>query len=99
MALKRRAQILPQQPAAADLAAGLGWRHQGALGVRAGPPATETGTGLGPLRGPVVDRPAPARADDLHGLCLLAAPPPRRAAPDGAGEKYRTKFRDRHHLP
>jgi hypothetical protein len=49
------------------------------------------------LRRPRLDGPAPARADDLHGLCLLAAPPPRRAAPDGAGEKCRAMFQDRLH--
>ena len=30
---------------------------------------------------------------------LAAAPPPRRATPDGVGEKCRVVFRDRHHLP
>ena len=39
-------------------------------------------TGAGPLRGPLLDRPAPARPDDLHCLCLLAAPAPR---PDRTG--------------
>src|SRR4029079_9224253 len=71
---------------------------QGALGLRAGAPATQTGAGLGSLRGPVLDRPAPARADDLHGFRLAAAPPPRRATPDGVGEKCRVVFRDRYHL-
>jgi SRSO17 transposase len=51
----------------------------------------------GPLRGPVLDGPAPARADDPHGLCLAPAPPPRRAAPDGVGEKCHVVFRDRLH--
>jgi SRSO17 transposase len=82
-----RAQVLPQQPAAADLAAGARRRDQGPLGLRAGTPAAQAGTGLGPLRGPVLDRPAPARPDDLHGLRVPAAPAPRRAAPDGVGEK------------
>jgi hypothetical protein len=34
----------------------LACRHQGALGLRAGAPAAEAGTRLGPLRGPVLDR-------------------------------------------
>src|SRR3712207_8712398 len=68
MALKRRAQILPQQPAAANLAAGARRRDQGPLGLRAGTPAAEAGTRFRLLRGPVLDRPAPARPDDLHGL-------------------------------
>src|SRR5689334_8209659 len=72
-------------------------RHQGTLGLRAGAPATQAGAGPGSLRRAVLDRPAPARPDDLHGLRLAPAPPPRRAAPDGAGEKWRALFRDRHH--
>jgi SRSO17 transposase len=98
VALEWRAQILPLKPAATHLAAGAGRCHQGALGLRAGTPATQTGTGLGPLRGSVLDGPASARADDLHGLCLPPASPPRRAAPGGVGEKCRVVFRDRHHL-
>jgi SRSO17 transposase len=52
--------------------------------------------GLGPLRGPVLDRPAPARADGLHRLCLPAALAPRRTEPGGAGGKCTPTFRDRH---
>jgi hypothetical protein len=97
MALEQGAQILPEQPATADLAARLGRRHQSALGLRVGPPAAQAGTGLAPLRGPVLDRPTPTRANDLHGVRLSAIPPPRRAAPDGAGKKCRAIFQDRHH--
>jgi SRSO17 transposase len=41
----------------------------------------------GTLRRTLLDRSAPTRADDLHRLCLSAAPPPRRAPPDEAGGK------------
>ncbi len=75
----------------------LGLRHQGPLGLRAGAPAAQAGTRPRPLRGALLDRPAPACADDLHRLRLPAAPSPRRAAPSGVGEKCRAAFRDRHH--
>ena len=51
VARERRAQILPQQPAAADLAARPGARDQGPLGLRAGAPAAQAGAGPRPLRG------------------------------------------------
>jgi SRSO17 transposase len=51
-----------------------------------------------PLRGPILDGFASARADDLHGFRLPAAPSPCRAAPGEVGEKCRLVFRDRHHL-
>src|SRR5689334_7193667 len=80
MARQRREEILPQQPAAADLAAAAGRHGQGALVVRAGAPATQTGTRPRRLRGPILGRPASARADDRHRLCLSATP-----APEGGG--------------
>ena len=97
LALERRAEIPSVKPAAPDLTPRPGRGHQGALGLRAGAPATEAGTGLGPFRGAVLDRPASTRPHDLHRLCLAAAPPPRRATPAEVGEKCRVKFRDRHH--
>src|SRR4051795_12576829 len=84
VARQRRAQVLPQQPAAANLAAAAGRHRQGALVLRAGPSAPEAGTRPRRLRGPVLDRPAPARADDLHRLRLPATPAPEGC---GAGEK------------
>src|SRR3954469_16528018 len=98
VALEWRAQVLPQQPAAAHLAARPGGCHQGPLGLRAGAPAAQAGTGPRPLRGPILDGFASARADDLHGFRLPAAPSPCRAAPGEVGEKCRPVFRDRHHL-
>ena len=76
-----RAQVLSQQPAAPHVPARLGRRHQGALGLRAGAPAAQGRVGAGPLRGPVLDRPAPARPDVLHRLRLPATPAPRRTGP------------------
>ncbi len=64
-----------------------GGHGQGALGVRAGAPAAQGGPWPRPLRGPLLDRTAPTRADDVRGLRLPPAPAPRRAASDGAGEK------------
>ena len=61
--------------------------HQGAPGVRAGAPAAQGRVGPRPLRGPLLDWAAPARADVLHRVHLPAAPAPRRTKPDGAGEK------------
>ncbi len=75
-----------------------GRHNQGALGVRAGPPAVEGGTGPRPLRGPLLDWPAPARADDVHRLRLPAAPAPGWARPDGWGKKRWLAYRDRHRL-
>ncbi len=96
VALERRAQALPRHPAAPDITAGPRRGHQRALGLRAGASAPEAGTGLGPLRGAILDRAAQARADDLRRLRLAAAPPPRRASLDGVGEKCRAAFRDHH---
>src|SRR3954453_2054035 len=80
MARQRREEILPQQSAAADFAAPAGRHRQGALVVRAGTSAAQAGTGARRLRGPVLDRPASPRLDDLHRLCLSATP-----APEGGG--------------
>src|SRR3954452_16397045 len=70
MARKRREEILPQQPAAADHAAAAGRHRQGALVLRAGASAAQARAWPRRLRGPVLDRPAPARPDDLHRFCL-----------------------------
>src|SRR3954464_15581917 len=80
MARQRREEILPQQPAAADVAAPVGRHRQGALVLRTGTSAAQAGTGARRLRRPVLDRPASPRADDLHRLCLSATP-----APEGGG--------------
>src|SRR3954469_7920080 len=80
MARQRREEILSEQFAEADFAAPAGHHRQGALVLRAGAPATQAGTWPRRLRGSVLDRPASARADDLHRLCLSATP-----APEGCG--------------
>src|SRR5918997_2771200 len=95
MALLRRAQVLSLQPATAYVAAWAGGCDQGTLGLRAGPSAAQGRTRSGPLRGALLDRVAPARADDVHGLCLPAAPALGRASPDAAGGKGRPVCRDR----
>src|SRR3954466_4249733 len=69
----------PDEPLSGD--------DQGALGVRAGASAAQGRTRPRPFRGAFMDRVAPARADDMPGLRLLAAATPRRAGPDRAGEK------------
>src|SRR4051812_44320970 len=74
MARQRREEILPQQPAAADHAAAAGRHRQGALVLRAGASAAQARAWPRRLRGPVLDRPAPARPDDLHRFCLPATP-------------------------
>ena len=51
-------------------------RDQGALGLRAGAPAAQGRTRPRPLRGPIMDRPAPARAHDHDRLRLPPVPPP-----------------------
>src|SRR5690349_1009416 len=79
---ERRAQVLPLQPAGQHAAGGAGGDDQGALGVRAGAPADEGGAGARPLRGPLLDRPAPARADDHDRVRVPPAPAAR-----GAGKK------------
>ncbi len=78
-------QVLPQQPAAPHLAACSGRCHQGALGLRAGAPAAQGRARPGALRRPVLDRAAPARADDVHRIRLSAASAPRRTKSDEVG--------------
>src|SRR4051795_5889251 len=80
MARQRRAEILPQQPAAADLTAAAGRHRQGALVLRAGASAAQAGTRARRFRRPLLDRSASPRLDDLHRLCLSATP-----APEGGG--------------
>jgi len=89
VAHQRRAQVHPVQPGAPDLAARPGGGDQGAPGLRAGAPAAQGRAGTGALRGALLDRAAPTRADDLHRVRLPAAPGPRRAPSGGAGEKCR----------
>src|SRR5215213_9900878 len=84
MARQRREEVLPQQPAAADRAAAAGRHRQGTLVLRAGASATEARAWPRRFRGPVLERSALARADDLHRFCLPAAPAPEGC---GAGEK------------
>ena len=83
-------QVLPLQPARGDPARGAGGHDQGALGVRAGAPAAEGGARPRPLRGPLLDRPAPARADDHDRVRVPPAPAAR-----GAGKKATPAHRDR----
>src|ERR1700760_3957194 len=93
MARQRREEILPQQPAEADLAAPAGRFRQGALVLRAGAPATQARAWARRLRRSLLDRPASAPIDDLHRLCLSATP-----APEGGGSgKKRWCPADRRH--
>src|SRR3954447_13084243 len=86
-----RAQVLPLQPARGGLARGAGGHDQGALGVRAGAPAAQGGARPRPLRGPLLDRPAPARADGHDRVRVPPAPAAR-----GAGKKAApARFPDR----
>src|SRR3712207_9066919 len=94
MALLRRAQVLSLQPATTNIAACAGGCDQSTLGLRAGPSAAEGRTWSRPFRGALLDRAAPARADDVHRLCLPAAPAPGRASPVGLGEKCRPLRQD-----
>src|SRR6185437_11257495 len=71
MAHQRRTQILSQQPAAPNVTTRAGGRDQGALGLRAGTSATETGTRPRPLRGAVLDRAASTCADDCIAFAYL----------------------------
>jgi hypothetical protein len=88
-----RAQVLPQQSAATDIAAHSCCGHQGALSLPTNTPAAEAGTGPRPLRGPLLNRIAPTRAADLHRLSLPAASSLRRTSLDGVGEKCYPAFR------
>jgi hypothetical protein len=73
MARQRRTQIPPQQSAAAHFAAATRGGDQGALGLRAGAPAAQARGRARRLRGALLDRAAPPRADDLHRFRLFAA--------------------------
>ena len=55
----------------------LGGEHQGAMDLRAGPPAAEGGTWSRPLRGPILARPPSSRAHDDDRLRLSPASPSR----------------------
>ena len=85
-----RAEVLPFEPAGGRAARGTGGPDQGPLGVRTGAPAAQGGTGARPLRGPLLDRPAPARA---HGDARLLLPPV--PAAEGTGEKAKPGRRGR----
>ncbi len=74
-----RAQVLPDQPCGQRLAQDAGARDQGALGVRAGPPAAQGRARTGSLRGPILGRAAPPCAAHDDRVCLPAA------APSGSG--------------
>jgi SRSO17 transposase len=64
-------QLARRHPAQADRR-----RHQGALGLRTGASAAQGGTWPRPLRGALMDGPAPARADDDDRLRLPTISPP-----------------------
>ena len=70
-----RAQVLSVEPAGRRRSAEARRHDQGPLGVRAGAPADEGGTRPRPLRGPILDGPAPARLDDHDRLRLPPVPP------------------------
>src|SRR5262249_26075397 len=72
-----REEILSRQPTSKDRPAQLSGHHKGAVGLRAGSPADEGSTGPGSLRGTILARPSPSRADDDDRLRLPATPPPR----------------------
>lgn len=59
----RRAQVLPLQPACRHADQASGRRYQGAMGLRAGPSATQGRAWPRPLRGAVMERSAPTRPD------------------------------------
>src|SRR3954466_11929648 len=76
----RRARWAPPPRRAWPRGAPAGRHRQGALVLRTGTSAAQAGTGARRLRGPVLDRSASPRLDDLHRLCLSATP-----APEGCG--------------
>ena len=73
-----REEILPRQSADRHRPAHAGGHHQGAMGLRTGPPADERRTGPRSLRGPILARPSSARAHDDDRLRLPPASSPRR---------------------
>ncbi len=82
--LYRRAQVLPLQLAHRHADQATGRRHQSALGLRAGPSATQGRARPRPLRGTVMERPAPTRTD-VHDRARL--PPVTSAQAGQRGEK------------
>jgi SRSO17 transposase len=62
MARQRRAQVLPQQPAAADLAAAAGRHRQGTLVLRAGASAAQAGSKALPSTASATSRAGPGPA-------------------------------------
>ena len=81
----RRAQVLPLQPACRHADQATRRRHQGPLGLRAGPPATQRRTRPGPLRGAIMERPPPTRAD-VHDRSRLPPVPSPQAGQRGEKE-------------
>jgi len=92
-----RDEVLSCELADRDAAGGVGGHDQGTLGLRAGAPAAEGGTRPRPLRGPLLDRPAPARADDHDRLRLPAAPAAR--ASRRTGKKAAQLWQDHRRNP
>src|SRR6266446_5407847 len=83
----RREEILSRQPAGKDGPTHLGGHHQGAMGLRAGSPATERRTRSRSFRGTILARPSPSCAHDDDRLRLPPASPPRNSK---AGKKEST---------
>ncbi len=82
-----REEILSRQPAGEDGPAHLGERHQGAMDLRAGSPATERRTRSRSLRGPILARTSPSCAHDDD---RLRVPPISPAQNSKAGKKEST---------
>ena len=82
-----REEILSRQPAGEDGPAHLGERHQGAMDLRAGSPATERRTRSRSLRGPILARTSPSCAHDDD---RLRFPPISPAQNSKAGKKEST---------
>ena len=74
----RRTEILSREPPGRRRPQDAGRDDQGALGLRAGSPATQGGTRPRPLRGPLMAGPSSPCADDHDRLRLPPAPSPRR---------------------
>src|SRR6266849_5511672 len=72
-----REEILSRQLAGKDRPAHLGGHHQGAMGLRAGSPASERRTRSRSLRGTILARPSPSYTYDDDRLRLPPASPPR----------------------
>src|SRR2546430_669220 len=82
-----REEILSRQPAGEDEPAHLGERHQGAMDLRAGSPATERRTRFRSRRGPIPHRTSPYCAHDDD---RLRVPPISPAQNRKAGKKEST---------